>query len=220
MTANVTKVGLIGNSSFSVGRFTYGFNNISVIQYGEGASLKIGAFCSISASVKIFLGGNHRTDWITTFPFGHIYQNELGGADIKGHPATKGDVIIGDDVWIGQGVTIMSGITIGSGAVIAANATVVKNVLPYHIVGGNPAKILKKRFENEIVELLLKLKWWDLPIEIIGQINKILSSPPEKKLLTDLLENFKAHYPHPDHPGGADEEDQEGGPSSESQVHP
>lgn len=71
-------------------------------QFGEGAKLKIGSFCSIAEGVVVFLGGNHRADWITTFPFGHIFQEDLGGEEIVGHPMTKGDVMIGNDVWIGQ----------------------------------------------------------------------------------------------------------------------
>ena len=104
------------------------------------------------------------SDHITTFPFGHIYKDVLGGDCITGHPSTNGDVVIGDDVWVAEGVTIMSGVSVGSGAILAANATVVNNVMPYEIVGGNPAKVIKKRFEAEIIDLLLKLQWWNLPI--------------------------------------------------------
>lgn len=191
MTNDVVKTGVIGESHISVGRFTYGFENLTIRQWNEGAALKIGAFCSLANNINIFLGGNHRTDWITTFPFGHIYQDELGGSYILGHPSTKGDVVIGNDVWIGSGVTIMSGIQIGDGAVLSANACVVKDVAPYHIVGGNPAKSLKQRFEDEIVEILLQLKWWDLPLENIKNISKILSSKPEKAMLFELISTYR-----------------------------
>ena len=191
MTNDVIKTGVIGKSHFSVGRFTYGFENLTVRQWNEGAALKIGAFCSLANSINIFLGGNHRTDWITTFPFGHIYQDKLGGSDILGHPSTKGDVVIGNDVWIGFGVTIMSGIHIGDGAVVAANACVVSDVAPYHIVGGNPAKSIKRRFEDDIVEILLQLKWWDLPLENIKNITKILSSKPNKSILLELISTYR-----------------------------
>lgn len=191
MTVNVTRTGMAGKSPISIGRFAYGIENISIKQWNEGAALKIGSFCSIATSVTIFLGGNHRTDWITTFPFGHVYQDELGGADIKGHPATKGDVIIENDVWLGHNVTIMSGILIGNGAVVAANSTVVKNVSPYQVVGGNPANVIRQRFDDKIIELLLELKWWDLPIEIIREINKELSSPPDTERLKHLIERYQ-----------------------------
>ena len=140
---------------------------------------------------QYFLGGNHRTDWITTFPFGHIYQDELGGTDILGHPATKGDVVIGNDVWIGSGVSIMSGINVGNGAVISANACVTKDVAPYNIVAGNPAKSVKQRFDDEIVDILLRLKWWDLPLDDIKNITRILSSKPDKSILVELISTYR-----------------------------
>ena len=192
MTIGKNINGYIGKSPITVGRYTYGFKNIVIRQWNEGAALKIGAFCSLSTNINIFLGGNHRTDWITTFPFGHIYKDELGGEDIIGHPTTKGDVIIGNDVWIGSGVTIMSGLKIGDGAVISANACVTKDVLPYHIVGGNPAKLIKQRFDDEIIDLLLMLKWWEFSAENIKSINKILSSKPDKDLLLNLLLKFRS----------------------------
>jgi acetyltransferase-like isoleucine patch superfamily enzyme len=190
MSNNVTKTTVLGKSEISIARFTYGYENISVMQCNEGAALKIGAFCSIAQNITVFLGGNHRTDWITTFPFGHIYQAELGGENIKGHPSTKGDVMIGNDVWIGRGVTIMSGISIGDGAVLSANANIVKNVMPYEIIGGNPGKVLKKRFDSDVIDLLLKLKWWDLPIDIIKDIQIYLCAQPNKESLEVLVSKY------------------------------
>ncbi|MBU3621317.1 CatB-related O-acetyltransferase [Polynucleobacter sp. CS-Odin-A6] len=181
----------VGKSPVSVGRFTYGHENINIRQWGEGAALSIGAFCSIGASVKIFLGGNHRSDWISTFPFGHIYQQDLGGENIIGHPSSKGPVEIGNDVWIGEGVTIMSGIKIGNGVIIAANSTVTKDVDHYLIVGGNPAKVIKKRFEEKYAELLLKFAWWDLPLEEIKILVPILSGRPSISILESLLKKYR-----------------------------
>ena len=143
----------------SFGRYTYG--NPQICWSTNDTKLTIGNFCSIAANVKIYLGGNHRTDWVTTYPFGSIHQNIFNSFDGEGHPATKGDVIIGNDVWIGENVTIMSGVTIGDGAVIANNSHVVKNVEPYSLTGGNPARHIKYRFTNEQIEKLLKIKWWD-----------------------------------------------------------
>ena len=177
----------IGSSSITIGRYTYGDQNIAVHQWNEGAPLVIGAFCSIAENIHIFLGGNHRIDWITTFPFGHIFSSDFGGQDIPGHPSTHGGVFIGSDVWIGYGATIMSGITIGDGAVIAANSTVTKNVLPYQIVGGNPACHIKFRFSNEIVNLLLQLKWWELSIDIIKKLTLELSKAPDSSKLKELI---------------------------------
>lgn len=176
-----------------VGRFTYGHKNISVATWGEKTYLHIGSFCSIASGVSVFLGGNHRTDWITTYPFGHIFQSELIQEKVEGHPATKGDVYIGDDVWIGAHVTIMSGVTIGSGAVIGANSTVAKDVKPYEIVAGNPAKHIRFRFKKEIIDLLMELKWWELPVESIKEISKDLTSPPTVESVKELIKKFRQY---------------------------
>lgn len=157
-----------------VGKFTYCHPDIQIFEWGEGSQLEFGAFCSIASDVKIYLGGNHRTDWVTTYPFGHINQNKFSNFDGKGHPKTNGDVIIGNDVWIGANVTIMSGIKIGDGAVVANNSHVIKNVEPYSIVGGNPAKFIKFRFSKEQIDKLLKIKWWEWDDEKINNNLKLL----------------------------------------------
>ena len=142
----------------SIGKYSYGTPNIK--WDNSNSKLTIGNFCSIAGNVNIYLGGNHRTDWVTTYPFGHINQNIFNSFNGEGHPSTKGDVIIGNDVWIGDNVTIMSGCTIGDGVVIANNSHVVKNVEPYSLIGGNPAKLIKFRFTKEQIEKLLEIKWW------------------------------------------------------------
>lgn len=162
---------------FPVGRHTYGEPHI--LHWGENATLKIGSFCSISADIKIFLGGNHRTDWITTFPFNSIWPNHK---HIIGHPATKGDVIIGNDVWVGWGATILSGITIGNGAVIGAYSVVTKNVPAYAIVAGNPATVKKMRFSDENILFLEQCRWWDWPDEKINRAVSILQFGDIEKL--------------------------------------
>lgn len=181
----------VGDSTVRVGRFTYGTENVTIREWGEGFSLSIGSFCSIAGNVTIFLGGNHRVDWITTFPFGHIFVEELGGIGIEGHPISKGDVAIGNDVWIGDGSVIMSGVTIGDGAVVAASAHVVRDVAPYEIVGGNPARHLKYRFDAEIRDLLYELAWWHLPTQAIRSIAPKLSSAPNSTDLRALIREFK-----------------------------
>jgi acetyltransferase-like isoleucine patch superfamily enzyme len=158
---------MVGKSVVRIGRFSYGVDEKSILQWNEGRTLQIGAFCSIARGVTFFLGGNHRSDWVSTYPFGHIFKEELGTDVPVGHPATNGDIVIGNDVWIGDGATIMSGVTVADGAVIAANSHVVKDIGPYEIWGGNPAHKIRTRFSKEIVEQLLKLKWWDMPIESI-----------------------------------------------------
>lgn len=140
---------------YEFGHNTYGLPEI--FSWNEGATLKVGAFCSIAGGVKIFLGGEHRPDWITTFPFNVKWQE---AKHIKGHPKSKGDIIIGNDVWIAADAIIMSGVTIGDGAVIGAAAVVAKDVPPYAIVVGNPGRIAKYRFSEQQIEQLLNIKWW------------------------------------------------------------
>ena len=130
------------------GEKTYGAEKIEVFQWGEGAVCRIGKYCSVADRVKVFLGGDHKVNWVSTFP--HKTQN-----------GTKGDVVIGNDVWIGATSTIMSGIKISNGAVIAAGSTVTKDVPPYAIVTGNPGKIVKYRFTEEQIKDLLNIAWWD-----------------------------------------------------------
>jgi acetyltransferase-like isoleucine patch superfamily enzyme len=166
-----------------IGRYSY-HNKLSVISHPE-ARLTIGKFCSIAPDVRIFLGDEHRTDWVTTYPFGTVHK-DVFGERITGHPATKGDVIIGNDVWIGYGATIMSGVEIGNGAVIAARSHVVKSVAPYELVGGNPAKHIKFRFNDEIINLLLDLKWWDKPESLIRALIPTLTDKPDAEKLKEL----------------------------------
>lgn len=176
-----------------IGDYTYG--RPTILHWGEKASLKIGKFCSISDKVVIFLGGNHRIDWITTYGFPIFLDDwpegegiENGPNFVKGWPYTKGDVIIENDVWIGYSVTIMSGVKIGNGSVIGAGAVVTRDVAPYTIVAGNPARLIKKRFSDDVIEKLLILRWWDWPKEKIRQHIKLLCSSDHEALL-DQMDN-------------------------------
>lgn len=181
-----------GSSIISIGDFTYGENNLDIREWGEGASLSIGKFCSLGDKISIYLGGNHRTDWITTYPFGHTFINQFGPERYPGHPASNGDIVIGSDVWIGADVKIFSGVKIGNGAVIAGSSVITKDVEPYSIVGGNPAKFIKLRFDESIVELLCKLEWWDLSVDQIKNIKEILCHPPSIDVLNKLIEKYRS----------------------------
>jgi acetyltransferase-like isoleucine patch superfamily enzyme len=164
---------LLGDK-YDIGEYTYGKPN--VLSWGEGAKLKIGKFCSISKDVEILLGGNHRMDWVSTYPFMIFNEKWPNAVKIKGHPRSKGDVIIGNDVWICRGAKILSGINIGDGAVIGAYAVVTKDVPPYAVVAGNPARIIKYRFTEDVINKLLKISWWDFQKEeIYKNIDSICS---------------------------------------------
>jgi chloramphenicol O-acetyltransferase type B len=156
---------------YRVGPGTYGVPQI--IHYPNDASLEIGAYCSIAAEVSIFLGGEHHPEWVSTYPFGALWHEHQH----PDHPRSRGNVVIGSDVWIGRGATIMSGIRVGDGAVIGARALVVKDVPPYTIVGGNPAKVIRPRFDAELVERLLEIRWWTWPEPRIRNAAGMLQSP-------------------------------------------
>jgi len=164
-----------------VGDYTYGLPEI--FWYGECANLIIGKFCSIAKDVNIFLGGEHHLDFVTSYPFSVYPFDWLSIKNIKklDFRPSKGNVEIGNDVWIGSSATILSGVKIGDGAVIGAHALVCKDVAPYTIYGGNPARFLKNRFNQKHIDELLKIKWWDWPKEKIDTaIPYLLSNDIEK----------------------------------------
>ena len=176
---------VIQNPNIIVGDYTYydDFENVENFEKNIkyhfdfiGDKLIIGKFCMIASDVTFIMNGaNHLIDSITSYPFaifGDDWSNAMEG---KSYP-TKGDTIIGNDVWIGYNSTIMPGIKIGDGAIIATNSTVTKDVEPYTIVGGNPAKQIRKRFTEERIVKLLEIKWWDWTIEKITQNVKNLTN--------------------------------------------
>ena len=148
-------------------KYLFDFNNDQLI---------IGNFCMIASDVKFIMNGaNHLTHTISSYPFsifGNGWQEAMKGKEFP----NKGNIVVGNDVWIGYNATIMAGVTIGDGAIIAANATVVKNVEPYTIVGGNPAKIIRKRFSEKHIKLLLEIQWWNWSIEKITENVQLLTS--------------------------------------------
>lgn len=165
----------IARANIEVGEYTYGYPN--VLQWDDSTNLHIGKFCSIASNVTILLGGNHRTDWVSTYPFNILSSPFPKAYSIKGHPTTKGDVWIGNDVWIGHGVTILSGVHIGDGAVLGANAVVTKDVAPYSIVVGNPGRMIKKRFDEETIAALLEIGWWNWDKDHINDATPLLCNP-------------------------------------------
>lgn len=149
-----------------------------------GDKLIIGKFCMIASHVTFIMNGaNHLSKSISSYPFAIFGKAWHHAMDGKSYP-TKGDTVIGNDVWIGYNATIMPGITIGDGAIIASNSTVTKAVEPYTIVGGNPAKVVRKRFTEQQIESLLSLKWWDWPIEkITKNVHRLTGNDLEEFLM-------------------------------------
>lgn len=159
-----------------IGKYSYGIQESNVCWDMQAwdysgkffqPQLIVGKYCSIGLYSKIFLGGNHRHDWVSTYPFhvGKLHNNiftSIPDNPIKGYPLTNGDVVIGNDVWMGENVTIMSGVTIGDGAVIAANSVITRDVPPYSITGGNPGKHIRYRFSEEVISKFLEIEWWNL----------------------------------------------------------
>ncbi|MFT4277075.1 MAG: type B chloramphenicol O-acetyltransferase [Rhodopseudomonas sp.] len=178
---------LVTNPNIQVGRYSYysgyyhghGFDECArFLLPDDGVDrLIIGSFCSIGSGAAFIMAGNqgHRSDWISTFPFYWMPDvPAFAGADNGFQPA--GDTVIGNDVWIGSEAIIMPGVTIGDGAVIGTRSLVTRNVEPYAIVGGNPAKIIRKRFDDTDIDKLLELRWWDWRDDQLQQVMPILTS--------------------------------------------
>lgn len=155
-----------------------------------GDKLIIGKFCSIAQGTRFIMGpANHRISSVTTYPF-HVFGGEWGErtpSHLSQLPH-KGDIVIGNDVWIGRESTIMPGVKIGDGAIIAAFSVVTKDVMPYRVVGGNPARFIKKRFSDELTAILLALKWWDFKAEKLADFLPLLCDEDLEKVV-QILKN-------------------------------
>lgn len=159
---------------FSIGEYSYGRPKVRFPE--SGRKLSIGRYCSIADKVEILLGGNHRTDWASTYPFAALPGLWPSARGLDGYHASRGDVRIGHDVWLGSGAIVLSGVTVGHGAVVAAHAVVTKDVPPYAIVGGNPARVIRYRFDEATIAALLDVAWWDLPQATVATLVPLLQS--------------------------------------------
>lgn len=178
----------VTNPNIKVGRFSYysgyyhGHSFDDCARYllpdrDDVDKLIIGSFCSIGSGAAFVMAGNqgHRYDWVSSFPF--FYKNEEPAFTTAVDAFEKtGDTVIGNDVWIGSEAMIMPGVTVGHGAVIGSRALVTKDVEPYTIVGGNPAKAIRKRFADEEIRMLLEMCWWDWPLEQLERAMPLLCS--------------------------------------------
>lgn len=193
--AEETHWNLLYRDDVVIGDYTYGD---PYIRGGYGhAKCYIGKYTSIASGVEIQLVSDHHTSNISQYGLGHMIR-ELNGGDsnyLEDELVAKGDVIIGNDVWLCAGCKIMPGVKIGDGAVIAAGSVVTKDVAPYTIVGGIPARIIKKRFKDEDISLLLEMRWWDWDEKkIINGLNYIEGS--EVKDLLSFHERFENSRNH------------------------
>ena len=180
--ANITYIKpTITNPNIIVGDFTYfadkDFESHVTHHYDFiGDKLIIGKFCQIAAGVEFVMNGaNHQMNAVTTYPFyifGDWNQNPPAMSDLP----LKGDTVVGNDVWIGQNVTILPGVNVGDGIIIGLNSTVASDLEPYGVYAGNPARLIRKRFDDELIDLLLRFRWWDKSIDEINRLIPILTS--------------------------------------------
>jgi len=181
----------IKNPNIIVGDFSYiadsDFENHVTHHYEwNDDKLIIGKFCQIAAGVEFVMNGaNHQMNAVTTFPFYTLEGWDME-PPVKDNLPLKGDTVIGNDVWIGQNAVILPGVHIGDGTIIGANSVVGSNIEPYTIVAGNPAKILRKRFDDELIRLLENFKWWDKSIEEINDLIPVLTCSNLEKVKEEL----------------------------------
>lgn len=185
----------INNPNIIVGDFTYIADSefeshVTNFYPWSRDKLIIGKFCQIAAGVEFMMNdANHQMNAVSTFPF-----YTLEGWDMDAPAASempfKGDTVIGNDVWIGQNAVLLPGVTIGDGAIIGANSVVGSDVAPYTIVAGNPAKVIRKRFDDELIDLLLQFKWWDKSIDEIDTLIPLLTSSDLEKVREELRKEF------------------------------
>lgn len=183
---------IIKNPNISVGDYTYYDDPEDIHNFEKnvlyhfdfiGDKLIIGKFCQLATGVRFIMnGGNHDLGGYSSFPF-VIFKSIW--PQVPFIPNSKGDTVVGNDVWIGNSVTIMPGIKIGDGSIIATNSVVTKDVEPYSIVGGNPAQLIRKRFDDDTIDFLLNLKWWDWPIEKIAK-NVLHIMNADRKVLSQV----------------------------------
>lgn len=187
----------IKNPNITVGDFTYiadfEFESHVTHHYEwNGDRLIIGKFCQIAAGVEFVMNGaNHMMNAVSTFPFYTLEGWDMNPPALSCLPL-KGDTIIGNDVWIGQNAVILPGVHIGDGAIIGLNTVVGSNVPPYTIAAGNPAKEIRKRFDDELIQLILEFKWWDKSIEEINDLIPLLTCSDLEKVKAEIKNRLES----------------------------
>lgn len=187
----------------SVGEYTYyadpdeptGFEWNNILYHYGPERLEIGSYCGLAAGIRIIMNAsNHRMDGISTFPFPMFGSDWLQYMDMFAERPVRKDTVIGNDVWIGYRATVLPGVHIGDGAIVAANAVVTQDIPPYAVAGGNPARVLRRRFDEAQVERLLRIAWWDWPVELVtkhlstimgGAVDDLETAGAQEGLLRD-----------------------------------
>lgn len=179
----------------TVRRHSYGVPHIAWSPNDKGRKLIIGSYCSIAEGVSIYVGiqGRHTTDFLSTYPMGMIYRTN-GPGEVSRYHAGNLDVAIGSDVWIGREALILAGVTIGDGAVIGARSIVTKDVPPYAVAAGAPAKVVRYRFPGELIQRLLDLKWWSLPEALLREHIQLFSTSDVETSVA-MLEALASPFP-------------------------
>jgi virginiamycin A acetyltransferase len=183
---------IIKNPNIIVGNYTY-YDDFETVENFEknvkylfdfvGDKLHIGKFCMIASGAEFIMNGaNHLANAVSSYPFAIFGDDWAHAMEGKTYP-NKGDIVIGNDVWIGYQATILSGVTVGHGAIIGSKSVVASDVPPYSIVAGNPARIIRKRFDDETIEKLLALAWWDWDLEKITENVAHLTGNDVSKLI-------------------------------------
>jgi acetyltransferase-like isoleucine patch superfamily enzyme len=164
----------LADGTLVMGNMSYYAPN--VVKYaGDTGRVIIGNFASVAPDADFYVGGQHRTEWVSQY--GLRAMLALPGAGEDGFTHGRGDIVVGSDTWVTNGCTVMSGVTIGDGAVVGTKAVVAKDVRPYAIVVGNPAREIRRRFPDEQVEALLRIKWWNWPTEKVKEHVDLICSP-------------------------------------------
>ena len=160
----------VNRHGFEIGDYSIGAPKI--LFFDDGCRLIVGKFCSLAMGSTFVLGGSHRTEFASTFAFSHM-TGEAGPSD---RTRSRGNVTIGSDVWIAANATVLSGVTVGDGAVVGAGSVVIDDVPPYAVVLGNPARVVSKRFSDDVIADLLELRWWDLDDSQVRALRPLLES--------------------------------------------
>ena len=197
----------VRNPNIIVGDFSYIADaefesHVTHLYPWNGDRLVIGRFCQIAAGVEFVMNGaNHQMNAVSTFPFYTLEGWNMDPPALSDLPL-KGDTVIGSDVWIGQNAVILPGVRIGDGAIVGANSVVGSDVDPYTIVAGNPARLLRKRFDDELIALLLRFRWWDRDVGEIDSLIPLLTCGDTEKVRAELKRRLSADAPLAQAPAG------------------